>query len=296
MLVLLAIDYTARRHEGWHTFFFFIGAIIYCLDWLDGFVARKFGWQSKFGAIFDPAGDKIVAYSFLGYLYALGVFPLWALTIILFRDIVLSFMRLASLKHELEFKTSPLGKLRTNVLGFGGGFIYVLYYWGEYYFIEIQFGLSHAILVALAAFTVFNIFESPKKYLLKLYPRFVDKLGAVITFIIAAAYPPYSIVLSMAWITGYTLWDYGRAFKRETDRKKDEENTKKFMNTSIGYSLLGIFLTIIVIGLLKVNLIYSILAATTAFIILVIGKFSLIRLKRPPKLQPQTSTTTSNSS
>jgi CDP-diacylglycerol--glycerol-3-phosphate 3-phosphatidyltransferase len=296
LLALLAMGYTSKTYEGWHGFFFALGAVIYLLDWLDGRVARKYGWQSKFGAIFDPAGDKMVAYSFIAYLYTLGIFPIWALAIILFRDVILSTMRLASLKYDFEFETSPMGKLRTNILGFGGAIIYALYYWGDLYFIEIKFGLSNAVLVVLLIFVTLNMFRFPKDFILRMYPRKVDKIGAWVTFIIAAVWPPYSIILSMVWITVFTLCDYGIAFKREVDKKKNEENLKKFLNTSVGYSLLGIILTGVVIGLLQIGLVYSILAATAVFISLVIGKLSLIRLKRVPKLKPQTQTTTSNSS
>ncbi len=50
LLALLAIHYTSRKHEVYHGIFFGFGGLIYMLDWLDGYVARTFGWQSKFGA------------------------------------------------------------------------------------------------------------------------------------------------------------------------------------------------------------------------------------------------------
>ena len=274
---LLAIKYTYRTHEGMHMFFCVLGTIIYAFDWLDGFVARKYGWQSKFGAIFDPAGDKICAYSMLAYLYTLGAFPLWALAIVLFRDVVLSTIRFASLKYNFNFKTSQMGKLRTNIIGFGSGIIYLLHYWGEYYFIEIRLGFGHIVIIAITALTLFNIVRLPNRYMLKLFPRFVDKLGAVITFIIAALYPPYSIIISMVWITVYTLWDYGRAFKHEVDDARDEAKLKQFLSMAVMYSLLGICLTVIVIGLLKFHFVLSIFTAGMVFISLVVGKLTLIQ-------------------
>lgn len=293
---LLAIQYTYRVHEGLHLFLCILGAVIYFFDWLDGYVARKFGWQSKFGAIFDPAGDKIVAYSTLAYFYALGIFPLWALAIILFRDVVLSTIRLASVKHDFTFKTSQMGKLRTNIIGFGGGIIYLLHYWGEYYFIEVRVGFSHLIILAITVFTLFNIIKLPDRYMLKIFPRFIDKLGAVVTFVIAAVYPPKSIIYSMIWITVYTLWDYGRAFKYEVDKTEDEAHVKRFLNKVGLYTLLGVCMTSLVIGMLKVNLYYSVLAANAVFIVLLIQNFSLLKLKRIPKLQSQKQTSISNSS
>jgi len=280
LLVLWAISYTYRTHEGLHLLFCVLGGIIYALDWLDGYVARKYSWQSPFGAIFDPAGDKIVAYSMLAYFYALGIFPIWALAIILFRDIVLSTIRLASLKHGFEFKTSQMGKLRTNIIGFGGGVIYALHCWGDYfYFVEFKLGLSHAIIVAITAMTIFNIIKLPNQYMLKLFPRFIDKLGAVVTFVIAAVYPPYSIMLSMVWITVYTLWDYGRSFKYEVDKARDTANVRRFLSRFVMYSIMGLLLTGLVIGMLKISTILSIITANTVFTILLIQNFNMIKFK-----------------
>lgn len=295
---LVAINYTYRTHENLHILFCVLGAVIYAMDWLDGFVARKYGWQSKFGAIFDPAGDKICAYSALAYLYSLGAFPLWALAIILFRDIVLSTIRLASLKHGFEFKTSQMGKLRTNIIGFGGAVIYLLHYWGEFYFIEVRIGFTHIVILTIMILTIFNIIKLPNRYMLKLFPRFTDKLGAVVTFVIAAAYPPYSIILSMIWITLYTLWDYGRAFKRETDNARNDVNLRNFLFKAGMYLILGIGATGFIIGMLKISLAISTIASTTTFSILLVGNVNILRLKQRATVKrlPAKQTTTSNTS
>lgn len=280
MLALWAINYTYRTHEGWHIFFCVLGGVIYALDWLDGYIARKFEWQSEFGSIFDPAGDKICAYSMLAYLYTLNEFPIWALAIILFRDIVLSTIRLASLKHNFEFKTSQLGKLRTNIVGFGGAVIYLLHYWGDYIFlVELKGGLVHTILIVLMILTITNMIEYPGKYLLRIFPRFIDKLGAVITFVIAAVYPPHSIVYSMMWITAYTLLDYGRSFKHEVDKARSEgkADIKRFLFSFAWYLFMGLVLTLAIIGLLEVSALASIIAANTIFAILLIQNFSMLK-------------------
>ena len=35
-------------------------------DWLDGYLARKLGQTSQFGAFLDPVADKLLAYSWPG--------------------------------------------------------------------------------------------------------------------------------------------------------------------------------------------------------------------------------------
>jgi len=282
LLVLLGMWLTYRTHEAQHLVLCVLGGIVYALDKLDGYIAKKYGWQSPFGAIFDPAGDKIVAYSMLAYLYTLNEFPMWALAIILFRDIVLSTIRLASLRYGFEFKTSQMGKLRTNIIGFGGGVIYLLHYWGDYFFfVEFRLGLTHAAILVLMFFTIANIVEFPGKCILRMFPKFTDKVGAVITFVIAAVYPPYTIVYAMVWITCFTLWDYGKIFKFQVDKARLENraDVKRFLYSFTWYLVMGLVLTWGVIELLKVNPILSILAANAVFTILLIQNFSLIKFK-----------------
>ncbi|MBD3156915.1 hypothetical protein GF369_03740 [Candidatus Peregrinibacteria bacterium] len=296
LLTLFAINYTYHTNEPLHAAFSIIGAVLYGLDWLDGYVARKYGWESSFGAIFDPAGDKICAYSMLAYFYSIGIFPLWALAIILFRDIVLSTIRLASVKYGFTFKTSQMGKLRTNIIGFGGGMLYLLHYWGEYYFIEVDIGISHVVMIGITLFTIFNIVKLPNQFMLKIFPRFTDKVGAVITFIIAAIYPPYSIIIAMIWITAYTLWDYGRAFMHEVEKKLavDRKNVQKFIPKAIAYCCIGIGMTAVILGLLTVSIYASILIAMGIFIALLMQNQNVANAQLVTI--PHKQTTTSNTS
>ena len=51
--------------------------IIIAMDWLDGLVARKRGEASKFGALFDIAGDRIVENIFWIYFATIGMVSVW---------------------------------------------------------------------------------------------------------------------------------------------------------------------------------------------------------------------------
>ncbi len=60
-------------------------------DLLDGWLARRFNWQSRFGKIADPAADKIMmvaCYLALGWLSEL---PWWLITVVIVRDLVIVF-------------------------------------------------------------------------------------------------------------------------------------------------------------------------------------------------------------
>ncbi len=64
-------------------------AIAALSDALDGFLARRFGWQSELGAILDPIADKLLLATVLISLTVLGLVPLWLMAAALARDAVI---------------------------------------------------------------------------------------------------------------------------------------------------------------------------------------------------------------
>ena len=58
-------------------------------DALDGFLARRYGWQTELGTLLDPLADKfLIAAMYLGFTLQ-GLIPLWLVVLILTRDILL---------------------------------------------------------------------------------------------------------------------------------------------------------------------------------------------------------------
>ncbi len=58
-------------------------------DALDGWMARRFGWMSRFGAAMDPVADKLlVAATFIIFTLQ-GHIPIWVAAIVLGRDAVI---------------------------------------------------------------------------------------------------------------------------------------------------------------------------------------------------------------
>jgi len=58
-------------------------------DWVDGVLARRFGWTSRFGGIVDPLADKLMLVSLTMVLAYTGEFPLWLAVLIVVRDVVI---------------------------------------------------------------------------------------------------------------------------------------------------------------------------------------------------------------
>jgi len=92
-------------------FYVFILIIIGGLtDYFDGFIARKFNLKTRLGAILDPLSDKVFYLIPLVFLCKNNLIPFWSLTLILFRELIISSLR-NSAKDGLP--ASQLGKFKT---------------------------------------------------------------------------------------------------------------------------------------------------------------------------------------
>lgn len=58
-------------------------------DGLDGFLARRFHWTSRLGAILDPIGDKLLMVSSYLVLGWQGELPWWLVGLVILRDVVI---------------------------------------------------------------------------------------------------------------------------------------------------------------------------------------------------------------
>jgi CDP-diacylglycerol--glycerol-3-phosphate 3-phosphatidyltransferase len=81
-------------------------------DWYDGWVARKWGYVSRWGKFLDPLADKVLASAaFVSFIY-LDLAPAWMVWIIVARDILITILRSLA-----EYKGRPVvtsGPARTK--------------------------------------------------------------------------------------------------------------------------------------------------------------------------------------
>ena len=92
-------------------FYVFILIIIGGLtDYFDGLIARKFNLKTRLGAILDPLSDKVFYLIPLTFLCKNNLIPFWSLSLILFRELIISSLRNSS-KDGLP--ASKLGKFKT---------------------------------------------------------------------------------------------------------------------------------------------------------------------------------------
>ncbi|QIK37396.1 CDP-alcohol phosphatidyltransferase family protein [Caldichromatium japonicum] len=87
LIAVIPVVYLLIRHEfGWALVLFLIAGLS---DGLDGYLAKRYGWQSRLGGLLDPLADKTLLVCCFLVLGAQGLIPLWLVLAAIFRDIVI---------------------------------------------------------------------------------------------------------------------------------------------------------------------------------------------------------------
>jgi CDP-diacylglycerol--glycerol-3-phosphate 3-phosphatidyltransferase len=89
-----------------------LGTIIGCTDFVDGYLARKYG-PTVLGGLMDPIADKVfIAFAYLPFA-DLGVVPAWAVALMFVREFLVTALRSAYEQRGLSMKTSYFAKVKT---------------------------------------------------------------------------------------------------------------------------------------------------------------------------------------
>jgi len=85
-------------------------------DWADGYLARKLGQTSAFGAFLDPVADKLMVAAALIVLVWLDRAEAWLAIIIIGREIAISALRewMAQLGQSKSVAVAFVGKVKTG--------------------------------------------------------------------------------------------------------------------------------------------------------------------------------------
>lgn len=102
------------------TYEMFAGALLLFVlagvsDGLDGYIAKRFHYETRLGAILDPVADKVLLVSCFIVLTVMNFLPFWLLVLVVFRDIVIvaGYLVLVILEGGVSMSPSRLSKLNT---------------------------------------------------------------------------------------------------------------------------------------------------------------------------------------
>ena len=143
-------------------------------DFLDGWVARKYGQASAFGEFLDPVADKLMV-SIVLVMLVQGD-PDWHVDIIAMiiigREITVSALRewMATIGERANVKVSWTGKLKTVLQMFGIGF---MVFQNDFLGLDI-YSIGFALLVIAAVMTIWSMII----YLRAAWPFIADRDSA----------------------------------------------------------------------------------------------------------------------
>ncbi|GJL82869.1 MAG: CDP-diacylglycerol--glycerol-3-phosphate 3-phosphatidyltransferase [marine bacterium B5-7] len=108
VMVLLLRD---RAYESALLLFIIAGVT----DGLDGYIAKRFNFISRLGAILDPIADKMLIVSAYVMLAVLGDIPFWLFLLVGFRDLMIvgGYLILETLEGDVQMQPSVVSKINT---------------------------------------------------------------------------------------------------------------------------------------------------------------------------------------
>lgn len=82
-------------------------------DFVDGYIARHYDQTTDFGKFLDPLADKLLVISAMSMFCEWGVFPAWALMIVLTREFAVTGLRLVAVQKGTVIAAGWSGKVKT---------------------------------------------------------------------------------------------------------------------------------------------------------------------------------------
>lgn len=113
--VASVLPLTWSIHRGAYPEALGVAAFAAFTDALDGFLAKRFGWQTRFGSLLDPIADKLLLAACFVALWSVDALPAWLLLLVLGRDVVIVCGAFAyhALIGPVEGQPTRISKLTT---------------------------------------------------------------------------------------------------------------------------------------------------------------------------------------
>lgn len=82
-------------------------------DLYDGKIARKLKIVTPFGSFFDPIADKLLVSSVMICFVEMRMLPAWIVSLIIFREFLISGLRIIGVRAGVDIPAGSLGKQKT---------------------------------------------------------------------------------------------------------------------------------------------------------------------------------------
>lgn len=112
--VYLVTMYLSHGQAGlWMYLSLAIFVVASLTDFVDGYIARHYNQVTDFGKFLDPLADKLLVIAAMCIYCEWGVFPAWALMIVLTREFAVTGLRLIAVQKGTVIAAGWSGKVKT---------------------------------------------------------------------------------------------------------------------------------------------------------------------------------------
>jgi CDP-diacylglycerol--glycerol-3-phosphate 3-phosphatidyltransferase len=127
-LIVIIMLSDSREAGLWAAAIFGAAAVT---DFIDGWLARKWGVVTVLGKFLDPLADKLIVMAALIMLIPFGRIPAWAVFLVLAREIIVTGLRSIASSEGIVIDASDLGKYKTiyQMVAIPGLLLHYDYYW-----------------------------------------------------------------------------------------------------------------------------------------------------------------------
>jgi len=127
-LIVIIMLSDSREAGFWAAAIFGVAAVT---DFIDGWLARKWGVVTVLGKFLDPLADKLIVMAALIMLIPHGRVPAWAVFLVLAREIIVTGLRSIASSEGIVIDASDLGKYKTiyQMVAIPGLLLHYDYYW-----------------------------------------------------------------------------------------------------------------------------------------------------------------------
>jgi cardiolipin synthase len=166
---LLIIPFTLALIAGDYLLAFILFVFAGASDGVDGYLAKRFGWQSQFGARLDPIADKLLLVTGFGLLTWLGQLPWWLFVVVLLRDVIIVVGAIVYHRVFGPFPMQPTMISKVNTVLQIGVVTAQLFSLAVY-------ALPHWLHIGLIAMTVLTTFASGADYVRVWSRRYYEQI------------------------------------------------------------------------------------------------------------------------
>ena len=119
LLAFICIGLILRRDFTSLLLAFSIFIVASITDFFDGFLARRNNLTSDLGRLLDPIADKILIIGVFCAFLELGIINTWVVSLIMFREFIITSLRLYGLNKGIVLEAKKFGKHKTfsQILG-----------------------------------------------------------------------------------------------------------------------------------------------------------------------------------